>query len=104
MAFDRSIVKKFSPSVNPDWDSIDNYNLTQDGCFWKASTDVPASWMVCRYCGHTYNPSTVSYEAPKQYSFPTGNAQSDLMVAIHEPDRLIPERQLLEGDCPRCGE
>ncbi|KKT50978.1 MAG: hypothetical protein UW88_C0025G0003 [Candidatus Collierbacteria bacterium GW2011_GWD2_45_10] len=50
--------------------------------YYEPPADMPKGWECCRYCGHVYDPATVRYEIPN-------------------PQAL---RQLLQGDCPKCGE
>ena len=72
--------------------------------YYDPPTDMPKGWECCRYCGHVYNPAKVKYETPEPFKSPTGDARLDRMIAVRDPKRLMPKRQLLQGDCPKCGE
>ena len=72
--------------------------------YYEPPADMPKGWECCRYCGHVYDPAKVRYESPEQFKSPTGDTNLDRMIALYDPERLMPKRQLLQGDCPKCGE
>lgn len=72
--------------------------------YFEPPADMPKGWDCCRYCGHVYDPETVKYETPVPFKLPTEDDYLNRMIALHEPKRLMPTRQLLQGDCPKCGE
>ena len=61
---------------------MEEYKAEKKGGYYVRPANLPENLEVCRYCGHVYDPKTVKYDKPDPQA----------------------HRQLLEGDCPECGE